>query len=127
MLVYSLFRAVLVSETLSEYGIRPWLFLMLDVGSALPLAWGQLRLVQALRARNPGAVQRSLAVVIVAFSLPYLYLLLGAGKPLPQVAYWIIGTLFAGMGVSSVWRIRQEARRSRLVAGLGDDGESSDA
>jgi len=110
MLVYSVFRALVVGNTLGEYGINPWIFLVLDAGSALPLAWGQVRLVQGLKRNDPRLVQRSLMIVIVSFIAPYAYLVLGAGRPLPTVAYVVIALLVVGVGVATVWRIRSEAR-----------------
>ena len=112
MLAYSFARALVVGETLSQYGVNPWLFLLLDVGSAVPLAWGQVRLVQGLRLRDARLTQRSLLIVAAAFLTPYLYLLFGAGKPLPEVAYWIMATILLAAGAATVWRIRVEARGS---------------
>ena len=117
MLVYSVFRAIVVSETLTDYGVNPAIFLVLDVGSALPLAWGQVRLLQALRGRNPRGVQHAALLVTCAFLAPYLYLVFGAGRPLPVAAYVIIGVLVAFMLGSTLWRIRTEARASALLHG----------
>src|SRR5688572_3767776 len=38
LVVYSAARALLVGPTLGPYGVDPWVFLALDVGSAFPLA-----------------------------------------------------------------------------------------
>jgi len=120
MLVYSVFRALVVGKTLGEYGINPWIFLVLDAGSAVPLAWGQVRLVQGLKRNDPRLVQRSLMVVIVSFIAPYAYLVLGAGRPLPTVAYVVIALLVLGVGVATVWRIRSEARSAGLREEAGE-------
>lgn len=120
MLVYSVFRAVLVGETLGEYGINPWAFLFFDAGSAVPLAWGQVRLVQGLKRNDPRLVQRSLMVVIVAFISPYAYLVLGAGRPLPTLAYVVIALLIVFVGAATVWRIRSEARSEGRRENLPD-------
>jgi len=127
MLVYSVFRALLVGETLGAYGVNPWVFLVFDAGSALPLAWGQVRLVQGLRRNDPRLVQRSLGVVIVSFISPYAYLVLGAGRPLPTVAYVVIALLVVGVGVATVWRIRSEARSAGRREGAGEILNRQDA
>ncbi len=120
MLVYSVFRALVVGKTLGEYGINPWIFLVLDAGSALPLAWGQVRLIQGLKRRDPRLVQRSLIVVVLSFISPYAYLVLGAGRPLPTVAYVVIALLVVGVGLATVWRIRSEARSAGRREGASE-------
>ncbi len=110
LLIYSVARALVVGQTLKDYGINPWVFLFFDAGSALPMAWGQVRLVQGLKRNDPRMVQRSLSTVVVAFISPYAYLVLGAGRPLPTIAYVVIALLVLGVGAATVWRIRSEAR-----------------
>jgi len=106
---YSLARALAVAPSLGPYGINPWIFLSLDVGSALPLSYAQLRLVHALRTRDPRRVQGWVSVVIVSFLTPYAYLVLGAGRPLPAVAYAVVGVLVLVLGGATAWRVRQAA------------------
>lgn len=115
LVLYSFVRALIVGPTLGPYGIDPWLFLVIDAGSAFPLASGQVRLVHALRRRSPGQVQRWVAVVAVCFLAPYAYLLLGAGVPLPLPAYAVIGLLVLGLGAATVWRIRSEAAKANAT------------
>jgi hypothetical protein len=116
MVIYSAFRALLVGETLGAYGVNPWLFLVLDAGSAVPLSTGQVRLVQALRRGDPARVQRSLLLVGASFLAPYLYLVLGGDKPLPAIAYWVIAVIVIAVGLATAWRIRTEARAAALGA-----------
>jgi hypothetical protein len=123
MVVYSALRALVVAETLTEYGVHPWLFFALDVGSAFPLSWGQVRLVQGLRQQNPRLVQRAIIVVGCAFMAPYLYLVFGAGRPLPTLAYVIIAALVVFMFGSTFWRMRSEARASALIAVVNEEHE----
>ncbi len=120
MLIYSVFRALVVGQTLTDYGINPWVFLVLDGGSALPMAWGQVRLVQGLKRNDPRMVQRSLTMVVVSFIAPYAYLVLGAGRPLPTVAYLVIALLVVGVGAATVWRIRSEARSEGRRTGASE-------
>lgn len=119
MVLYSGARAVLVGETLGAYGVNPWVFLVLDVGSAIPLGIGQVRLVQALRRGDPAGLQRSLLVFGTAFLVPYLYLVLGGTRPLPVAAYGVIATVVAAFGLATTWRIRAEARSAVNRAGSG--------
>ena len=108
MVLYSAGRAWVVSATLAEYGVHPWVFFVLDAGSAVPLALGQVKILQALRRRNPAQVQQWTIITTLAFITPYAYLVLGGNRPLPTVAYVVIGLLVAGAAAATWWRIRSE-------------------
>jgi hypothetical protein len=108
MVLYSGARAWVVSATLAEYGVHPWVFFVLDAGSAVPLAMGQVKILQYLRRRNPAKVQQWAIITALAFITPYAYLMLGGNRPLPTIAYVIIGLLTAGAAAATVWRIRSE-------------------
>jgi hypothetical protein len=112
LVLYSVGRALAVGKTLGAYGVNPWVFLFLDASSAVPLAIGQVRLIQGLKLRQPAMVQRWLIVLTVSFMAPYTYLLFGADRPLPAIAYWIIAILVVAMGASTFWRLRMEAKRA---------------
>ena len=118
MVLYSAGRAWVVSATLAEYGVHPWVFFALDAGSAVPLALGQVKILQALRRRNPAQVQQWVIITTLAFITPYAYLVLGGSRPLPTIAYVIIGVLVAGAAAATVWRIRSEraAAQAELAA-----------
>lgn len=108
MVLYSGGRALVVGATLAEYGVLPWLFFILDAGSAVPLAMGQVRILQGLRRRNPPMVQQWAIIAAIAFITPYAYLVLGGNRPLPTAAYVVIAVLVLGAGAATVWRIRSE-------------------
>jgi hypothetical protein len=108
MVLYSGGRAWVVSATLAEYGVLPWLFFILDAGSAVPLALGQVKILQGLRRRNPAKVQQWAIITALSFLTPYAYLLIGGNRPLPTAAYVIIAVLIGGAAAATVWRIRAE-------------------
>jgi hypothetical protein len=112
LVAYSVARALAVGKTLGAYGVDPLVFLCFDAGSAIPLAIGQVKLIEGLKLRQPAMVQRWLVILTLSFIAPYAYLVLGANRPLPAVAYWVIGLLVVGVGASTFWRIRSEARRA---------------
>jgi hypothetical protein len=119
MVLYSGGRAWVVSATLAEYGVHPWVFFILDAGSAVPLALGQVKILQYLRRRNPPKVQQWAIITALSFITPYAYLMLGGNRPLPTAAYVVIGLLTAGAAAATVWRIRSEraAVQARLPPG----------
>ena len=49
---FSVARALVVWPTLGAYGVNPWIFLLVDVLTAWPYAYGQVRVVLGVRARN---------------------------------------------------------------------------
>ena len=110
LVMYSGARALAARETLVDYGILPWLFFILDAGSAVPMAVGQVRIVQGLRGKNPAIVQKWSIITGLSFFTPYAYLLFGGNKPLPAVAYVVIGAFMAASVASTVWKIRAERR-----------------
>jgi hypothetical protein len=116
MVLYSGARALAVRELLAGYGVLPWLFFCLDAGTAVPLALGQVRIVQGLRGRNPAIVQKWSIIAGISFVTPYAYLMLGGNRPLPPAAYAIIGAFVAASVASTVWRIRAERRALEAVA-----------
>jgi hypothetical protein len=48
--------------------------------------------------------------------------MLGADRPLPAAAYWIIAGLCVALGASTFWRLRTEARRAAVTGGSGLPG-----
>jgi hypothetical protein len=110
LVLYSAARALAARELLAGYGILPWLFFCLDAGSAVPMAIGQVRIVQGLRGKNPAIVQKWSILTGLAFFTPYAYLLFGGNRPLPTAAYVVIGVFMAASVASTIWKIRAEKR-----------------
>ena len=80
----------------------------------VPLAIGQVRILQGLRRRNPAKVQQWSIITALSFLTPYAYLMIGGNRPLPTIAYVVIACLVLGAGAATVWRIRSE--RAALLA-----------
>ena len=111
---YSVLRAVVVWPTLGRYGVNPLIFLIIDVVTAWPYAVGQVRVVQGLRRRNWQKVETWGLVTLAAFLAPYAYIV-GAGTgEMPILAYVIIGTLVALIGIAAVLRILRQARSPEM-------------
>ena len=111
---YSVLRAVVVWPTLGRYGVNPWMFLFIDVVTAWPYAVGQVRVVQGLRRRNWQKVETWGLVTLAAFLAPYAYIV-GAGTgEMPILAYVIIGTLVALIGIAAVLRTLRQARSPEM-------------
>lgn len=116
IMVYAAIRSLLIGPTLGPYGLNPWIFFAFDVGLAYPFAHGQVRIIQGLKVKAYGKVQAWTAAVTVSFLAPYTYLLLGAERPMPPIAYYIIGGFVVLFGVVTVLRIRQKIRASQAAS-----------
>ncbi len=107
---YSVARAAVVWPTLGSYGVDPWIFLAIDVITAFPYAYGQVRLVQAIRRRELGGTQIWALVVAATFFAPYAYIVGAGSGEMPTIAYVIIGILVVVFGVASTLRIVRQVR-----------------
>lgn len=107
---YSVIRALVVWPTLGDYGVNPWAFLAVDIGTAWPYAYGQVRVVNAARARAWGETQRWALISLLAFIAPYAYIAGAGSGRMPIVAWVIVLGLMVAFGVASVIRIRRLIR-----------------
>ncbi|QXC60600.1 hypothetical protein KSP35_20110 [Aquihabitans sp. G128] len=105
-------RAVVVWPLLRRYGVNPWWFLAIDIGTAPMYGLGQAMGVKLIRdaTRPMRDALPWIAALLVAFVAPYAYLLASAGK-LPTyvilgVALWIVV-----FGAFAVGRLFRDARR----------------
>ena len=111
VLAYSVVRALIVWPTLGDYGVNPVAFLIIDVGTAWPYAYGQVRVVKEARAQNWSGTQVWALISMLAFIAPYAYIAGAGSGDMPLIAWVIIGTLMVAFGVASVVRIRKQIRQ----------------
>lgn len=102
--LFSAARALIAWPTLGRYGVDPWLFLAIDLVTALPYGIAQALTVKILRDRSrPPADSVPWAVVVVAmFVAPYVYIFLASGSmPLLAtvgvLAWMVLFGLLAGL------------------------------
>jgi len=107
---YSALRALVVWPTLGTYGINPWIFLLIDVGTAWPYAYGQVRVISSARARDWRSVQLWSLIAVVSFVAPYAYIAGAGSGEMPLIAWIIIGALMVFFGVASLVRMLRQIR-----------------
>jgi hypothetical protein len=109
-------RAVVVWPMLNEYGINPWWFLVLDVGTAPAYGVGQAMGVKILRDERRPMRQALpwIAMVLFSFLAPYLYVLRSAGH-LPSYVVWGVVAWMAVFGGLGAWRMAREVRMEPSV------------
>ena len=107
---YSVLRALIVWPTLGDYGINPWAFLVIDVGTAWPYAYGQVRVVNEARMKNWGGTQLWAAIALLSFIAPYAYIAGAGSGEMPLIAWIVIGLLMLFFGVASIVKIVKQIR-----------------
>ena len=107
---FSIARALVVWPTLGDRGVNPWIFLFIDVVTAWPYAYGQVRVVKGARAGDWRNVQIWAFITFLAFIAPYAYIVTAGSGELGWFAWTIIGVLVAFFGVASVIRIVRQIR-----------------
>ncbi|GJM36734.1 MAG: hypothetical protein DHS20C19_01010 [Acidimicrobiales bacterium] len=88
--------------------MNPWAFLAIDVGTAWPYAYGQVRVVKAARSQDWGSTQRWALITLLAFVAPYVYIAGAGSGQMPVFAWIVVGLLMVFFGVASVVRIRRQ-------------------
>ena len=124
---YAVVRALVAWPTLSRFGVNPWIFLAIDIGTAYPYALGQAKMVKGFRVRRYDVAQVWGVVVLVTFLAPYAYIV-GAGRgEIPLWAYAIIALFVVGVAVATILRLAQEVRTGREgTAGPPEGGRPAD-
>jgi len=107
---YSIARAAVVWPTLGDYGVSPWAFLAIDVGTAWPYAYGQVRVINEARNREWGQVQFWSVITLLSFLAPYAYIVGAGSGEMPLIAWIIIGFLMVFFGLASLVRIVRQVR-----------------
>ena len=118
MVAWAGIRTIIVWAALHEYGINPWIYLSLDLASAITDAVTTPRMVlDFIDDRFKQAVIWAL-VSFVAFIIPDLYIFLGT-RTLPKsiiLALCFIILITLAVGVIAVVRKVGQGRAQRLLA-----------
>ncbi len=115
--LFSAARALFAWPTLGRYGVDPWIFLAIDLVTALPYGIAQALTVKTLRdpTRSASEAVGWAAVVVVTFLLPYLYIFMSSGS-LPLLATLGVLAWMLVFGILAVWRMRQQISSGRVDA-----------
>lgn len=116
VLAYAILRALIAWPTLGRYGVDPFVFLAIDLGTAYPYALGQVKIVSGFRWKNYRQVQTWIGIVAITFLAPYLYVFAAGGQELPTEVWVILSILILALGLSSVLRMRTQYRRAETAS-----------
>jgi hypothetical protein len=111
VIVFCIARAVVVWKPMEHYGVNPWWFLALDVGTAPLYGLGQAMGVKLMRdERRPMRDALPwIAMLFVSFVAPYGYLLASAGH-LPSYVILGIVAWMVVFGTIAAVRMTREVR-----------------
>lgn len=120
---WSLIRALIAWAVLGDYGLNPWVYLLIDVGSACVDAVTTPRMVIAFVDRHYKKAALWALASLVAFIIPDLYLFLGTGRLPKRVIFIMVGIISATftLAVVSVIRKVRQARSARIAAIVAAD------
>ncbi|MEM8705162.1 MAG: hypothetical protein AAGE98_01810 [Actinomycetota bacterium] len=116
VVAYAILRALIVWPTLGDYGVDPWIFLIIDVGTAWPYAYGQLQVIREARRGEWRSVQIWALITLASFIAPYAYIVGAGSGEMPLLAWIVIGVLVAFLGLASVVRIVRQVRQPVATA-----------
>ncbi|MEM7141115.1 MAG: hypothetical protein AAF548_08780 [Actinomycetota bacterium] len=117
VIAYAVARAAIVWPTLGDYGVNPWAFLAIDVGTAWPYAYGQVRVVTEAKAKNWSSTQIWALIALLSFVAPYAYIAGAGSGEMPLIAWIVIGLLMVFFGAASIIRILRQVRAPEPAAG----------
>jgi hypothetical protein len=116
-------RALVAWPTLGRYGVDPWVFLVIDIVTAVPYGVGQAVTVKILRdgSRSPADAAGWAVVVGLMFMAPYAYIFLASGD-MPLYAYAGVILWMAVFGVLAALRMRRQISSDRRSNSPPTDG-----
>ena len=118
---YSILRAVIAWGLFRDYGVNPWIFAIIDVGTAIPYATAVAELPGAIARSDRRGSARHLVVAVVTFMAPYAYIWLTASDAPTDLRGGLailVLCLFGAAGLG-VWR------KSRAEDAADQNGSSS--
>jgi len=105
VVAYGLARTLVVWGALSDYGVNPWIYGIIDLVSSVPYAIGTARVVTGILDRDWARVRKWGTIAVLTFFAPDVYILL-AGHGMPTTVYLVLGAwllvaiAIAGRGMS---------------------------
>ena len=118
---YGGLRALLVWRYLSGYGVNPWAFAAVELGSSAVYGWTSARLVIALVDRSWPVLRWLAPATLVAYAAPDVYVFATVGS-LPD---GLLRTVVGIVGVSfvvAVITLAREVLRARVGRASSGDG-----
>lgn len=110
---WTLIRAAAVHAGLSEYGVNVWVFLVIDLLSAVADGYATPKAVLALVDNQISTAFKWLAVFLVAFVVPDIYVF-AAGDHVPRRAYLVLAVIVTITSTVAVIAFVKRVRAARV-------------
>ncbi len=109
---YSILRAVIAWGLFRDYGVNPWVFAVIDVGTAIPYATAIAALPTAIVHGHRAAIARHSLVATGTFFAPYAYVgLMAEGAPTNLVGGLVLlAVCLCGAAGVGLWRKTRNAQ-----------------
>jgi hypothetical protein len=117
VVAYSIARSLFVGVTLTQYGVDPFVFLAIDLATAVVFAYAQVRSLRYLLAHNFGHAALWLLVVLFGFAAPYVYLL-SYGGVLPSFVNILIILWCTVFGAIATAAFMAKIRKSQYISSV---------
>ncbi len=114
VMTWSVIRIIAVSTWLQDYGVDPFHYAMVDLGSSAPYSLASARLLGSL---VDGRMRRAASwgvLTVMTFVAPDLYIFT-AGRALPWASYVVVGTIATIGAVLAIRSGRASVRERRLA------------
>lgn len=117
VVLWAIFRTVLVWAAVGDYGLNPWIYLAIDLASATVDAITTPRMVLSFIDDQHRQAVKWAVISLVAFVVPDLYIFLGTHslpRHIVMIVLLIIGVTFA-VAITTVVRKVRAGRAARDV------------
>lgn len=111
IIIYMSFRVILASETLGRYGVNPYIFGLLDVGTAIPYAIGGPKVITYAKQRNKNKIFQWSIIFAISFILPYVYIAI-SGEKIPFYIWLVLGFIVFGLGTQAFLSLRSKIKKA---------------
>ena len=114
VMTWSVIRIIAVSTWLQDYGVDPFYYAAVDLGSSAPYSLASARLLGSL---VDGRMRRAAAwgaLTVVTFLAPDVYIF-AAGRALPWASYVVVGAIATVGAVLAIRSGRASVRERRLA------------
>ena len=111
-IAYGGVRALLVWRFLSGYGVNPWAFAAVELGSSALYGWASARVVLAVADRSWGLLWRAGPLSVGAYAAPDAFVFATLGHAPDGLVRTLVGVVVVSALVAGVALVR-EVRRSR--------------
>lgn len=112
VMAWSACRVVAVWRWLDTYGVNPFFYGLVDLGSSIPYALGSARTIGALIDRRYGRAAAWMLLATVCFAAPDVYIV-AAGHDMPWGVYGVVGAIAAVAALWAVWTGRRDVSGGR--------------